>query len=110
MDQPAPEDSSADSENRITQITQEMATEVLLMARSLRKSGQVLVLDLLQVMVVGGWSSLSSLDSAERKGHRSVPHLCRAHLISPLFSSSSWLGYYSFISYDREDNFAKFGM
>ncbi|XP_052037647.1 uncharacterized protein LOC127684915 [Apodemus sylvaticus] len=45
MDQTAPEDGSADSENRITQITQEMATEVLLMAQSLRKRGRVLTKD-----------------------------------------------------------------
>ncbi|XP_034350582.2 uncharacterized protein LOC117703216 [Arvicanthis niloticus] len=45
MDQIVPEDGSADSENRITQITQEMATEVFLMAQSLRKRGQVLTKD-----------------------------------------------------------------
>ncbi|GAB1286880.1 Vinculin/alpha-catenin family member 1 [Apodemus speciosus] len=45
MDQTAPEDGGADPGNRITQITQEMATEVLLMAQSLRKRGRVLLLD-----------------------------------------------------------------
>nr|XP_048315745.1 uncharacterized protein LOC125416673 isoform X5 [Myodes glareolus] len=45
MDQIVPEDGGADSENRITQITQEMAKEVLLMAQSLRKRGRVLTKD-----------------------------------------------------------------
>ncbi|XP_038962491.2 uncharacterized protein Vinac1 [Rattus norvegicus] len=45
MDQTVSEDSSADSQNRIAQITQEMATEVLLMAQSLRKRGQILTKD-----------------------------------------------------------------
>ncbi|XP_051000556.1 uncharacterized protein LOC127188180 [Acomys russatus] len=45
MDQPEPEDGRTDSENRIAQITQEMANEVLLMAQSLRKRGRVLTKD-----------------------------------------------------------------
>ncbi|XP_040600923.1 uncharacterized protein LOC121140294 [Mesocricetus auratus] len=45
MDQTVPEDSRTDSGNRITQITQEMAKEVLLMAQSLRKRGRVLTKD-----------------------------------------------------------------
>ncbi|XP_060227620.1 uncharacterized protein LOC132648992 [Meriones unguiculatus] len=45
MDQPGQEDGSADSENRIAQITQEMASEVFLMAQSLRKRGRGLTKD-----------------------------------------------------------------
>uniref|UniRef100_A0A8C2QJN4 Vinculin/alpha-catenin family member 1 n=1 Tax=Cricetulus griseus TaxID=10029 RepID=A0A8C2QJN4_CRIGR len=45
MDLTVPEDNPTDSENRITQITQEMAKEVLLMAQSLRKRGRVLTKD-----------------------------------------------------------------
>ncbi|XP_069869395.1 uncharacterized protein [Dipodomys merriami] len=45
MDQPLQEDGSTDSENKITQLTQEMANEVLLMAKSLKKRGQILTKD-----------------------------------------------------------------
>ncbi|XP_052581290.1 uncharacterized protein LOC128101879 isoform X1 [Peromyscus californicus insignis] len=45
MDQTLPNHGSAHSENRITQITQEMAKEVLLMAQSLRKRGPGLTKD-----------------------------------------------------------------
>ncbi|XP_057637901.1 uncharacterized protein LOC130882037 [Chionomys nivalis] len=45
MDQTVEENGGADSENRITQITHEMAKEVLLMAQSLRKRGRVLTKD-----------------------------------------------------------------
>lgn len=61
MDQPGQEDGSADSENRIAQITQEMANEVLLMAQSLRKRGQALVLGLQRVTVVGDWAALGKM-------------------------------------------------
>uniref|UniRef100_A0A8C8T3V1 Vinculin/alpha-catenin family member 1 n=1 Tax=Peromyscus maniculatus bairdii TaxID=230844 RepID=A0A8C8T3V1_PERMB len=45
MDQTVPDHGSAHSENRITQLTQEMAKEVLLMAQSLRKRGPGLTKD-----------------------------------------------------------------
>ncbi|XP_042551283.1 uncharacterized protein LOC122121208 [Dipodomys spectabilis] len=45
MDQPLQEDGSTDSEDKITQLTQEMANEVLLMAKSLKKRGQILTKD-----------------------------------------------------------------
>ncbi|XP_047379204.1 uncharacterized protein LOC124963519 [Sciurus carolinensis] len=45
LDQPALEDGSMDPEDRITKITQEMTTEVSLMAQSLRRSGRVLTKD-----------------------------------------------------------------
>ncbi|CAH6787898.1 Vinac1 [Phodopus roborovskii] len=45
MDQTVPEDGCTDGENRITQITQKMAKEVLLMAQSLRKRGRILTKD-----------------------------------------------------------------
>ncbi|XP_049712307.1 uncharacterized protein LOC126060206 [Elephas maximus indicus] len=44
-DQPPQKDSSADSGNRITRITREMAKEVFLMAQSLRRRGHVLTKD-----------------------------------------------------------------
>ncbi|KAB0398680.1 hypothetical protein E2I00_016621 [Balaenoptera physalus] len=46
VDLPLPEDGSVNSGNRITQVTQEMAKEVFLMAQSLRRRGCILVLDL----------------------------------------------------------------
>lgn len=49
VDLPLPEDGSV---NRITQVIQEMAKEVFLMAQSLRRRGCILVLDL--QWVVGG--------------------------------------------------------
>lgn len=52
VDLPLPEDGSVNSGNRITQVTQEMAKEVFLMAQSLRRRGCILVLDL--QWVVGG--------------------------------------------------------
>ncbi|XP_070429715.1 uncharacterized protein [Equus przewalskii] len=45
LDQPLPEDGSADSGNRITQITREMAKEVFLMAQSLRRRGRIMTKD-----------------------------------------------------------------
>lgn len=45
LDQPL-QDCSTDRGNRITQMTQEMAQEVLLMAQSLRRRGRLLVLGL----------------------------------------------------------------
>ncbi|KAM8786874.1 uncharacterized protein V5649_011242 [Rhynchonycteris naso] len=42
LDQPPQEDRSTDGGNRITQVTQEMAQEVLLMAQSLRRRGHLL--------------------------------------------------------------------
>ncbi|XP_012583045.1 PREDICTED: uncharacterized protein LOC105853889 isoform X2 [Condylura cristata] len=45
LDQPLPEGDSVDGGNRIAQITQEMAKEVLLMAQSLRRRGRILTKD-----------------------------------------------------------------
>lgn len=44
--------------SRIIQITREMATEVLLMAQSLRRRGPVLVLGLQRAAVVAGLGTL----------------------------------------------------
>ncbi|XP_054945099.1 uncharacterized protein [Physeter macrocephalus] len=52
VDLPLPEGGSLNSGNRITQVTQEMAKEVFLMAQSVRRRGCILVLDL--QWVVGG--------------------------------------------------------